>query len=198
MLDRIVELVGDAGIDGYFSELMLPDRIDRQGFPPEVASEIFELSVAYDAILKRAKDENEDVWNVDHRSAKKEIEDLGWQFSRNAMLKSVEVGDFDMCLLFLKAGMPVDLRDAREWTPLMVAAFNGNEEVASLLIKHGADVHAQDFGGYTPLHWSAFNGYNDVTKLLINRGADANAKSKYGLTPLLQAAARGHCMSSNS
>ena len=192
VLDRIVELWGTPEMDAYFSELMLPKRIDRQGFPPEVASEIFELSVAYDAILQRAKDENEDVWNMDHRAAKQEIESLGWQFSRNSMLKSVESGDFDMCLLFLKAGMSVDTRDAREWTPLMVAAFNGNEEMATLLIKHGADVHAEDFGGYTPLHWAAFNGYSLVTKLLIDRGADPNKRSKYGLTPLLQAAARGY------
>jgi ankyrin repeat protein len=192
VLDKIIELWGTPEIDGYFSELMLPDRIDRQGFPPEVASEIFELSVTYDAILKRAKDQNEDVWNIDHRAAKEEIEMLGWQYSRNAMLKSVESGNFDLCLLFLKAGMSVDSRDAREWTPLMVAAFNGNEEMAALLIKHGANVSAQDFGGYTPLHWAAFNGYGEVIRLLIDRGADANAKSKYGLTALLQAAARGH------
>jgi ankyrin repeat protein len=192
VLEKIVELWGTPAIDGYFSELMLPDRIDRQGFPPEVASEIFELSVAYDEILKRAKDNDEDVWNIDHRAAKEEIEDLGWQFSANSLLKSVESGNYDLCLLFLKAGMPVDMRDGREWTPLMVAAFNGHEDMAALLIKHGANVHAQDFGGYTPLHWAAFNGYGGVTTLLINRGADPNAKSKYGLTALLQAAARGH------
>jgi ankyrin repeat protein len=192
VLDRIVELWGKPEMDAYFSELLLPERIDRQGFPPDVASEIFELSVAYDAILKRAEEDNGDVWNIHHREAKQEIENLGWQYNGNSLLKSVEAGNFDLCLLFLKSGMPVDMRDGREWTPLMVAAFNGNEEMASLLIKHGADVHAQDFGGYTPLHWSAFNGYQEVARLLVSRGADANAKSKYGLTPLLQAAARGH------
>ena len=50
-------------------------------------------------------------------------------------------------MLFIKAGMAVDARDENEWTPLMVAAFHGNEVVARVLIGHGANMHARDRGG---------------------------------------------------
>jgi hypothetical protein len=175
----------------YFSELMLPDRIGRQGFPREVASEIFELSLVFDAITGQPN-RAEDVWGIDPTTARRELESLGLTSNRGALMKSVEDGDYSLCQLFLKAGVPVDARDARQWTALMVAAFHGNEKMALLLIRQGADVHAEDLRGYRPLHWAAYNGYLDVVNLLVKRRADLDAQSQSGLTPLLQAAARGH------
>ena len=87
---------------------------------------------------------------------------------------------------------PVNVRDGRYWTPLMISAFDGHQHVAKLLLDHGAHINAKDMAGYTPLHWAAFNGFRDVVDLLIKRGAIIGAQSKFGITPLLQAAAQGH------
>jgi len=43
ILERVAELWGTPALDAFLEVLMLPDRLDRQGFPPEVAMEIFSL-----------------------------------------------------------------------------------------------------------------------------------------------------------
>jgi ankyrin repeat protein len=191
VLDKIVDLWGTPAVEAYFTELLIADRVGRQGFPSDVASEIFDLSQAYEKIMNTAK-EDTDIWSVERAVPRKELELRGIRFDRQNLFKSIELGNAEHVELFLKAGMPVDSRDSRDWTPLMVAAFNGSEEIAGLLIKYGADFRAQDMGGYSPLHWAAFNGYAKVVRMLLKKGAEPNMRSKYGLTALLQASARGY------
>lgn len=50
ILAKIVSLWGRAGLDVYLSELMVSDRPDRQGFPSDVAVEIFRLSTIHGAL----------------------------------------------------------------------------------------------------------------------------------------------------
>lgn len=44
ILGKIIELWGKSELDAYFNELMVSERHDRQGFPGDVAMEIFQLS----------------------------------------------------------------------------------------------------------------------------------------------------------
>ena len=44
ILSQIVEQWGKPGLDAYLSELMLPERPGRQGFPSAIAMEIFHLA----------------------------------------------------------------------------------------------------------------------------------------------------------
>jgi hypothetical protein len=54
IVNRIVELWDTKEIDDYFNELMIDNRGGtRQGFPTEVASEIFALSMAHAKIRER-------------------------------------------------------------------------------------------------------------------------------------------------
>lgn len=182
----------------YFSELMIPSRPNRQGFPPEVAAEIMFLSMAYDRIGHLAVAEEAaspapaGLYQWDRERLVKEIENLGFAFSREGFAKAAEAGNHEVCAMFVRAGFDVDTRDAREWTPLMIAAFHGREQVALTLLEFGANIFATDRGGYTPLHWAAVSGYPEVVKLLLERGVSANVLSNAGISPLLQAAARGH------
>lgn len=182
----------------YFSELMIPSRPNRQGFPPEVAAELMSLSIAYDRIghLGLVEDAPKPgpahLYDWDQERLVREIESLGFPFTREGFAKAAEAGNHDVCAMFVRAGFDVDTRDARDWTPLMIAAFHGREQVALMLLEFGADIFAKDRGGYTPLHWAAFSGYQVVVKLLLDRGVPANQISNAGITPLLQAAARGH------
>lgn len=43
ILGRLADLWGSAALDAYLDSLMLNDRDGRQGFPPDVAMEIFHL-----------------------------------------------------------------------------------------------------------------------------------------------------------
>jgi hypothetical protein len=184
----------------YFSELMVSKRPGRRGFPPEVGAEILSLSLAYDRIgaIKPAALEHgtaskgpvEDPW--DYERAVAELDRLNIPRTIAGFARAVEAGDEHVCRLFLHARLDVNARDTREWTPLMMASFNGRETLAIELIKLGASVHAQDADGYTPLHWSTFNGYANVVQLLLRKGAEVDAVSRANITALLQAAARGH------
>lgn len=184
----------------YFSELMVSKRPGRRGFPPEVGAEILALSLAYDRIgaIKPQDQEQsaptgtpvDDPWDFERAVA--ELERLNIPRTMAGFVRAVESGDEHVARLFLRAGFDVNARDSREWTPLMVASFNGRETLALELIKLGASVRAQDADGYTPLHWGTLNGYAKVVALLLRKGAEVNATSLAGITPLLQAAARGH------
>lgn len=184
----------------YFSELMVSRRPGRRGFPPEVGAEILSLSLAYDhiGVIKPpeqehgapAKGDAEDAWGYERAVA--ELDRLNIPRTMAGFARAVEAGDEHTCRLFLHAGFDVNARDTREWTPLMLASFNGREALAIELIKLGASVHAQDADGYTPLHWGTFNGHAKVVQLLLRKGAEPNAVSRANITALLQAAARGH------
>lgn len=194
VLSRIIELWSSPEIDDHFMDLLVDERGGRQGFPPEVASELFALSQVH-AKLRSQKQQFTAIANpwVDIEDSKRvAIVQQGYDFSPNGFMRSVENGDRNAVTLFLSGGVDVDTRDERGWTPLMVSSFNGKEEIALLLIRSGADIHAMDKRGYGPLHWAAFNGYRNVVKMLIDKRADANARSNHGWTPLLQAATRGH------
>jgi len=194
VLSRIIELWYSPEIDAYLTELLVDTRGGRQGFPPEVASELFRLSQVHTTLHNQKQQSSAiaDPWANAEDSKRTAIVQHGYDFSPKGFLQSVEKGDLNAVALFLSSGVDIDTRDERGWTPLMVSYFSGNEEVALLLIRGGADIHAKDMGGYGPLHWAAFNGYGNVVKLLIEKRADANALSNHGWTPLLQAATRGH------
>ena len=50
ILARIADLWGSAALDPYLDSLMFDERDGRQGFPPDVASEIFQLSATHAAL----------------------------------------------------------------------------------------------------------------------------------------------------
>lgn len=197
VLNRIIELWHSKDIDSYFTDLMIDNRDGaRQGFPPKVASEIFSLNLLHAKLRSQEQQEaaGTNPWDDVESSKKSALEQQGYVFSPKGFIQSAEKGDRNAVLLFLGSGVDIDTRDEHGWTPLMVATFNGREEVAILLIRSGADVRAKDKAGYGSLHWAAFNGYSSVVKLLIEKRANVNERSNHGWTPLLQAATRGHLL----
>ena len=201
VMQKLEEYWNDSdALTEYFSELMVSKRPGRRGFPPEVGAEILSLSLAYDRIgaIKPVEQEHgagakapaDDAWGYERAVA--ELDRLNIARTIAGFARAVEAGDEHVCRLFLHAGFDVNARDSREWTPLMIASFNGRETVAIELIKLGASVRAQDADGYTPLHWGTFNGHAKVVQLLLRKGAEPNAVSRANITALLQAAARGH------
>lgn len=192
ILDKILELWDMPDVEAYFHELMVDTRGGtRQGLPPAVASDIFFLHNTYTSQLVHP-DTHTNVWAHIPELKKQELEQLGYTFSQESFLNAIENGSEAAVKVFLSCGIDVDVRDEREWTPLMISSFNGNEEMALFLIRCGAKIQAEDRNGYTPLHWSAFNGYTAVVEILLQKGAKINARSQFGWTALMQAATRGH------
>lgn len=193
VFNKLLELWQTPHIESYLQDLMVDKRAgDRQGFPPEAASEIIRLSNFVYEMNNAGKVAQ--AWDDIPDYKRHEVERLGYEFSSKGLLKSVEDGNRDAVQLFMTCGMDLEARDDRNWTPLTVAAFNGRLELAQLLIQCGSRVTAMDKNGYTPLHWAAYNGHIDVVKMLLEKGAEPDYPSQFGWTALMQAATRGQLL----
>lgn len=60
-------------------------------------------------------------------------------------------------------------------TPLMVAAFRGNKDIARYLVERGADVNCPNDKGVLPIHYAALNGDIDMCEFLFMNGAELDA-----------------------
>lgn len=192
VFDKIFQLWNTPALEPYLDELMMDSRNgQRKGFPQDAATEILRLSLFY---AKLHKKNDGDIWGGDQEKQRYEVEQLGFKHNASGFMQASEAGNTQAIRLFLSSGIDLETRDERDWTPLMISAFNGKEEAAFLLIKSGAKINVQDINGYSPIHWAALNGYDKVVKLLLQNGANANALSNFGWTPLMQAATRGHIL----
>ncbi len=196
ILEKIVELWGAPALDAYFDDLMLvKSGAAREGFPPDVASDIFMLSVAYEksrGAARAAAARSQDAWGHITPKKREEFENLGLDFSPRGFEKAVRANNERGVELFLSCGVDPDTRDARGHTPLTIASMEGYQRLVAVLFRHGAKARQHDNLGYTPLHWAAFEGHDAIVDMLIAQGAEVNAASHSGWTPLMQAATRGH------
>lgn len=82
----------------------------------------------------------------------------------------------------VSAGLPVNLRNHKGHTLLMLAAYHGHADTVDTLLARGADPDARNDRGQTPLGGAAFKGHDAVVKVLLENGADAKADQGFGLT----------------
>lgn len=86
----------------------------------------------------------------------------------------------------------LDTADARGFTPLILAVYNNEYEMAAYLLKNGANPNAQDKSGNTALLGTCFKGLPAFTRLLLQNNADVNLANYNDATPLIFAATFGH------
>ncbi|HZP94651.1 MAG TPA: ankyrin repeat domain-containing protein [Burkholderiales bacterium] len=98
------------------------------------------------------------------------------------LLKAAEAGDTARIEALLAAGVDVDGRDKRGFTPLMYAAANDRVPAIELLIRRDADVNAQSDIGETALICAVRYGRGkpETLKALIDAGANVNVAMKDG------------------
>ncbi len=82
----------------------------------------------------------------------------------------------------------VEFRNARDESPLMLAALDGHLAIAESLIEKGADVNKP---GWAPLHYAATKGNLAMMDLLLENDAYIDAESPNKSTPLMMAAMYG-------
>lgn len=107
-------------------------------------------------------------------------------------LDAARSGDMQLLATMIKAGMPVNLSDAKGNSLLMLATYHGHEEAARMLIEYGAELERRNNHGQTPLGGVAFKGNLQLVKVLLDAGADINSDNGGGKTPLMFAAMFGH------
>lgn len=106
-----------------------------------------------------------------------------------ALIQAVSDGDLQRVQNLLVKGANVDSRNqSGGYTPLYLAACEGNPEIVKLLIAKGADVNAKGQDGDTPLMGASARGHQEVAELLLAKGADVNAKLYDDRTALIDTA----------
>jgi len=82
----------------------------------------------------------------------------------------------------------LDVRNAQDESPLMLAALRGQLDLVKKLVERDADVNKT---GWTPLHYAATGGHVPVIEFLLEHSAYIDAESPNGTTPLMMAAMYG-------
>jgi len=101
---------------------------------------------------------------------------------------AARMGRNDMVPALLAAGVDIGVTDAKGYTALVLASYNGQESTTALLLKHGAAVDgAHDAQGNTALMGVCFKGYLPIARMLIDAGADVNRRNGVGQTALMMA-----------
>ncbi|GGD29336.1 ankyrin repeat domain-containing protein [Flavobacterium orientale] len=72
------------------------------------------------------------------------------------------------------------------FSPLVLACYRGNKEVAQFLIENSKDLNSKSTMG-TPLMAVAVKGYTDLAQLLLKNGANPDGTDEKGTTALMYA-----------
>lgn len=111
---------------------------------------------------------------------------------RSALFSAIRGGSPSVAsFLILECAADVDTPNAHLITPLMVAAIEGNIELASLLLRANANARALAKNGLSVLLLACQQGHAAVASLLISHGADVHGTTAEGFPALWVAARKG-------
>lgn len=103
------------------------------------------------------------------------------------LLAAVSAGGLEDVLEVIASGCDIDAHDQDGISPLMFAAYRGDEEVCQVLLEARADVHRRDRNGLTPLmHGAAARG-SDACKVLLQASAEVDAADNSGRSVMMHA-----------
>jgi ankyrin repeat protein len=105
--------------------------------------------------------------------------------SKDPWFAALEVGNLQQVRQLIQTE-DVNRRSSYTQTPLMIAAGNGWESIASELIKAGAKLDEVDKNGDTALNFSAEFENPRITRLLLDAGANPDIQDKWKQTPLIK------------
>ncbi|MBD8700456.1 ankyrin repeat domain-containing protein [Sphingomonas sp. CFBP 13714] len=104
------------------------------------------------------------------------------------LFEAARLGRMDMIDPLLKAGADINAYDERGFTPVILAAYNGQLATVDALIGKGADACRPDRDqGNSAQMGVAFKGEDAIAARLLKAGCDVNARNHAGQTALMMA-----------
>jgi quinoprotein dehydrogenase-associated probable ABC transporter substrate-binding protein len=191
-LDRVRYLVGHGAH---------VNAVDGEGYPPLVNAARFGFTTVATYLLEHKADPNQpdrSGWTPLMYAAWGDRADLASiLLAHGAELDAVEHEGLTALAIALQnakakaaqvlldAGADVNAPVAKGgYTPLMLAAISGSQELAASLIQRGAKVNAANPGGVTALMIAVAGNRAGMVGLLLKSGADVSARSEDGRTAL--------------
>ncbi|QJU60696.1 ankyrin repeat domain-containing protein [Sphingomonas sp. AP4-R1] len=108
------------------------------------------------------------------------------------LFEAAKLGRTDLIPLLVQNGADVNAYEARGFTPLILAAYNGQAAAVEALIAAGADPCKPDANqGNTAQMGVAFKGDDAIAARLLKASCDVNVRNKAGQTALMMAALFG-------
>lgn len=101
-----------------------------------------------------------------------------------ALLEACEGGHLAAVKALLDRGADPTMSLVDDYTPLHLAACNGDAELIMLLLDSGAKVNKRDSCRLTALHHAADNLNVGAARVLLEKGAEVNAEALHHGTPL--------------
>ena len=89
-------------------------------------------------------------------------------------------------VIFKKKPNSINALNNEGYSPLVLATYRGNNEVAKFLIENGSDINGNSKMG-TPLMAAIVKGNTEIAKLLIEKKANVNSSDANGTTALMYA-----------
>lgn len=114
------------------------------------------------------------------------------------LLAAAEAGDKATVERLLNAGADANQRTSDGWTPIIMAAKEGHQDIIMDLMMADAEVNppGREEPGFLPSHTAlrgaAINGRAGCVRMLLENEADPNQCSSDNKTPLMGAAMNGH------
>ena len=110
----------------------------------------------------------------------------------NKLSKTAIKNQYRLALVLLNNGVNFNVQDDIGNTPLHLASYKGNLEMAQLFIEHKANIESSTISMENkPLHRAAYNGKTNMCKLLLDNHANIECLCRYGHTPIFAAAHYG-------
>jgi ankyrin repeat protein len=112
-----------------------------------------------------------------------------------SLFEAAAVGKFDVVAhLVYQHPDAVNYYAEDGFTPLGLACFFGQDEIARYLVLKGADVNLPSKNGFHvyPLHSAAAGNFTSIARMLIENNALINVKQQAGVTALHSAAQNGN------
>jgi ankyrin repeat protein len=100
--------------------------------------------------------------------------------SIEAFHESARSGDVVQIARLADEMRDLDEKNAKGYSALMLAAYNGQLEASRYLISIGADLNSTDPAGNSILMGVAFKGHKEILELLLMHGADPQHKNRAG------------------
>lgn len=102
------------------------------------------------------------------------------------LIYSCQVNDIDRVNQYIYYKYNLNDQNERGWTPLIVACYHGNFNIANLLLENGANPNLTNYKGTTPLMYAKDycikNDDYKIIDLLISNGADMNKRDNRNYT----------------